>query len=80
MVHPQAEASYRVVPINGDAYGVEVSSPEAEPALVSRFATPADADAWITRQKARVLESRPNQRFRRRIMQHDGSKQLTASE
>jgi hypothetical protein len=56
MQHPQAEATYRVVPIKDASFGVEVITPDAEPAMVSSFATAADADAWISRQKQKVAE------------------------
>jgi hypothetical protein len=64
--HPQAEATYRVVPIEGGAFAVEVTAPEAEPAMVRSFATVADAETWIAKQKVRVLESRPRRTYYQR--------------
>jgi hypothetical protein len=52
--HPQAEATYRVIRLEDGAFGVEVITPEAEPATVKSFATEADAEAWIDRQKSRI--------------------------
>lgn len=52
--HPHAEATYRVVPISGGAFGVEVKIPDVAPTTVSSFATEADADAWIARTRLRV--------------------------
>jgi len=53
--HPHAEATYRVVPISGGAFGVEVSIPDRAPTTVSSFADEAAAEAWITRTKERVV-------------------------
>jgi hypothetical protein len=64
--HPYAEAVYRVVELRGGAFGVEVKIPEASPTTVSSFETEADAEAWIARNKQRVLEqSEPRNPFRR---------------
>jgi hypothetical protein len=52
--HPHAEATYRVVPIAGGAFGVEVSIPDRSPTTVSSFATPELAEAWIVQTKERV--------------------------
>jgi len=54
--HPYAEATYRVVRLAGGAYGVEVKIPESNPATVSSFETEAAAEAWIARNKQRVIE------------------------
>jgi hypothetical protein len=64
--HPYAEATYRVVGLADGTFGVEVKIPESHPTTVSSFATEADADAWIARNKQRVLEqSEPRNPFRR---------------
>jgi hypothetical protein len=52
--HPHAEATYRVLPLSGGAFGVEVSIPDRAPTTVSSFPTEADAEAWIVRTKERV--------------------------
>jgi hypothetical protein len=52
--HPHAEATYRVVPLTGGAFGVEVAIPDRSPTTVSSFDTEAAAEAWITRTKERV--------------------------
>ena len=53
--HPQAEATYRVVPRDDGSFDAEIANPETDPALVKGFATAADAEDWITNQKKRVL-------------------------
>jgi hypothetical protein len=64
--HPYAEAAYRVVELPGGAFGVEVKIPDSNPTTVSSFATEADAEAWIARNKQRVLEQgEPRNPFRR---------------
>jgi hypothetical protein len=52
--HPHAEATYRVVPLSGGGFGVEVSIPDRLPTTVSSFDSEAAADAWIARTKERV--------------------------
>jgi hypothetical protein len=64
--HPHAEATYRVVPLKGGAFGVEVSIPDRSPATVSPFDSEAAAEAWIARTKERVeSESESGKWFRR---------------
>jgi hypothetical protein len=62
--HPYAEAIYRVVELSGGGFGVEVKTPESNPATVSRFETEVAAEDWITRNKQRVIEQ-SEQRGRR---------------
>jgi len=52
--HPHAEARYRVIRLKDGGFGVEVAIPNTYPATVSRFATEAAAEEWITQQKQRV--------------------------
>ena len=52
--HPHAEASYRVMPLDGGGFAVEVSIPDSHPTRVSKFATEADAEAWIAEHRERV--------------------------
>ena len=52
--HPHAEATYRVIPLGDGSFGVEVKIPETYPTTVSKFATEADAEAWITDHHRRV--------------------------
>jgi hypothetical protein len=52
--HPHAEATYRVIPLNGGAFGVEVTIPDSHPTRVTSFATEADAEAWIVDHQRRV--------------------------
>lgn len=54
--HPYAEAEYRVVELPGGGFGVEVKIPDSSPTTVSRFDTEDAAEAWITRNKQRVIE------------------------
>lgn len=64
--HPYAEAVYRIVELSDGGFGVEVKIPESSPATVSRFETEAAAEAWIARNKQRVIEqSVPRNPFRR---------------
>jgi hypothetical protein len=64
--HPYAEATYRVVDLPGGAFGVEVKVPDSFPTTVSSFETEAAAEAWIARNKQRVIEqSEPRGPFRR---------------
>jgi len=64
--HPYAEAVYRVVQLPGGDFGVEVKIPDSHPTTVSSFATEAAAEAWIVRNKRRVIEqSAPRNPFRR---------------
>ena len=53
--HPQAEATYRVVSRDNGTFDAEIANPETEPALVKGFTSKADAEAWITAQKERVI-------------------------
>lgn len=52
--HPHAEATYRVIPLDDGSFGVEVNIPETYPTTVSKFATEADAEAWITEHQRRA--------------------------
>ena len=52
--HPHAEATYRVILLDGGRFGVEVSIPDSHPTTVSAFATMADAEAWIADHQRRV--------------------------
>jgi hypothetical protein len=64
--HPYAEAVYRVVELPGGVFGVEVKIPDSNPTTVSSFETEAAAEAWIVRNKQRVVEqSEPRNPFRR---------------
>lgn len=64
--HPYAEAVYRVVALADGAFGVEVKIPDSSPTTVSSFETEAAAEAWIARNKQRVIEqSVPRNPFRR---------------
>jgi hypothetical protein len=54
--HPYAEATYRVIPLSGGTFGVEVKIPDSYPTTVSSFETEAAAEAWIARNKQRVIE------------------------
>jgi hypothetical protein len=64
--HPHAEATYRVIPFDDGSFGVEVNIPENYPTTVSKFATGADAQAWIAKHQRRVQsENQSGRRFRR---------------
>ena len=65
-IHPHAEATYRVVPLKDGTFGVEVVVPETYPTTVTKFATEAEAEAWITQHKIQVQSNAPyTPRFRR---------------
>jgi len=53
-IHPHAEATYRVVPLDDGSFGVEVNIPDSHPTRVSMFRTEADAEAWIVEHRRRV--------------------------
>jgi hypothetical protein len=64
--HPHAEASYRVVSLSREGFGVEVSIPGSYPTTVSSFPTEAAAQAWIARNKERVAsDTQAGKWFRR---------------
>ena len=66
--HPHAEATYRVIPFDNGAFGVEVSSPDSHPTRVSMFKTEADAEAWIAEHRRRVeSQTQSGRQFRRSI-------------
>jgi hypothetical protein len=53
--HPHAEATYRIVPLSGETFGVEVLIPGSNPTTVSSFASETEAAEWIERKKNRVV-------------------------
>lgn len=57
--HPHAAATYRVIPLDGGSYAVEVCIPDSSPTKVSSFATTADAEAWIVEHRRRVQSQTP---------------------
>jgi hypothetical protein len=64
--HPHAEATYRVIPFDNGAFGVEVSIPDSHPTRVSMFETEADAEAWIADHRRRVeSQTQSGRQFRR---------------
>jgi len=52
--HPHAEATYRIVPLDGETFGVEVTIPGTSPTTVSSFDNETEAAAWIARNQNRV--------------------------
>jgi hypothetical protein len=58
-LHPQAQATYQVVPADGGGFTVEVRVPDADTALVKGFTTTADAENWVAGQKQRVNSWQP---------------------
>ena len=64
--HPHAEAAYRVVPLSGGAFGVEITIPDSYPTTVSSFASEAAAEDWIARHRQRVaMEGHSGKWFRK---------------
>src|SRR5439155_17710489 len=53
-IHPHAEATYTVVPLEDGTFGVKVAIPETYPTTVRPFASEAEADAWIVKHKTQV--------------------------
>jgi hypothetical protein len=60
--HPHLDAQYSVVAGNHGEFSVAVSIPGTEPTMVVGFADEAAAEAWIIRQKRRVLDRPFNRR------------------
>jgi hypothetical protein len=52
--HPHLDATYRLIPGDGDSFTVEVAIPGSAPTKVSGFDSQAKAEAWIERHKANV--------------------------
>ena len=55
-IHPHAEASYRVLPLNDGSFGVEVTIPDSHPTTVTKFDSPEAAEAWINAHRDRVQD------------------------
>ena len=53
-IHPHAEASYRVLPLNDGSFGVEVTIPDSHPTTVTKFDSLEAAEAWISAHRDRV--------------------------
>src|SRR5258708_37619961 len=53
-IHPHAEATYTVVPLEDGTFGVKVAIPETYPTTVRPFASEAEAEAWILKHKTQV--------------------------
>ena len=51
-IHPHAEASYRVLPLNDGSFGVEVTIPDSHPTTVTKFDSSEAAEAWISAHRA----------------------------
>jgi hypothetical protein len=54
LIHPHAEAVYRVIPLDDGKFAVEVSIPGSHPTKVTGLDTRAAAEAWIERHRAQV--------------------------
>jgi hypothetical protein len=53
-----------------DSRGVQVSIPERHPTTISKFATEADATAWITEHQRRVQAEGQAGRWFRQVWRH----------
>jgi hypothetical protein len=53
-IHPHAEATYRTVPLNDGAFGVEIVIPGTYPTTMSGFGTEAKAAEWIAEDQSFV--------------------------
>jgi hypothetical protein len=54
---PHAEAAYWVIPLDKQAFAVEVNTPWDYPTTVGTFASAADAKAWIAARRRGVGSS-----------------------
>jgi hypothetical protein len=53
MEHLSADTTYRIVPIDGGSFGIEVAAPGTRPAIMVPFETKVAADNWIAEHKNR---------------------------
>jgi hypothetical protein len=51
--HLHADATYRIIPLDGGSFGIEVITPGTKPAMMVPFLTKAAADIWIVDHKDR---------------------------
>lgn len=56
------DATYRLIPRPDMSFAIEVTIPEMQPTIVTRFATTADAEAWIAAHKQRAAAPVPLRR------------------
>jgi hypothetical protein len=61
--HPHAEPTYRVVPLSGGAFSVQITIPDSYPTAISSFATEAVAQDWITCNRQRVASEGLSERW-----------------
>ena len=54
---PHAEAAYWVIPLDNEAFAVEVNTPWDYPTTIGTFARAADAKAWIAARRRGVEPS-----------------------
>ena len=55
--HPHAEATYRTVPLEDGAFGVEITIPGTYPTTMSSFGTEAKAWGWVAEHKSFVEQN-----------------------
>src|SRR2546429_8689599 len=65
-IHPHAEATYTVVPLEDGTFGVKVAIPETYPTTVRTFAREAEAEAWIVKHKIQVDTGAPSRQWFRK--------------
>jgi hypothetical protein len=70
--HPHADAIYRVIPLDGGRFGVEVTIPESYPTVVSGLEGYEAANAWIAAQKARIAAAPSLRRKSFRLARRSG--------
>ena len=63
--HPHAEATYKIIQLKDQTYGVEVTIPESYPTMITSFANEAEAGKWIATHKEKAAEANrlPRRRF-----------------
>ena len=57
--HPHLGATYKIIRMKDKSYGVEVSIPDAFPAMITGLATKEDAERWIERHRNEIAKGVP---------------------
>jgi hypothetical protein len=70
-LHPHAEATYRIMPLDGGAFGVDVAIPDTHPTMVTGFSCQQAAEAWIANHEQQVRSNstfqKKSPRFSRKV-------------
>ena len=57
--HPHLGATYKIIRRKDKSFVVQVSVPDAFPAIIMSFRVKADAEQWIERHKSEVANGAP---------------------